>query len=61
MPSVEPRRNQHGIVTSYRLIVSSGLDKEGRQMKCRMLWTPPDRNMTDQQMLREATGCCLQI
>lgn len=61
MPSVEPRRNQHGIVTSYRLIVSGGLDKEGRQIKRRMLWTPPDRNMTDQQMLREATAAAYKF
>lgn len=61
MPSVEPRRNQHGVVTSYRLIVSGGLDKEGRQIKRRMLWTPPGRNMTDQQMLRDATAAAYKF
>lgn len=30
-------------------------------MKRRMLWTPPDRNMTDQQMLREATSAAYKF
>lgn len=61
MPSIEPRRNQNGIVTSYRLIVSGGLDREGKQIKRRMLWIPPNRNISDQQMLKEATAAVVQL
>lgn len=61
MPSVEPRRNQNGTITSYRLIVSDGLDKEGRQIKRRKLWIPPNRNLTDQQMLKEATAAAYKF
>jgi integrase len=61
MPSIEPRRNQNGIVTSYRLIVSGGLDREGKQIKRRMLWIPPNRNISDQQMLKEATAAAYKF
>lgn len=61
MPSIEPRRNQNGIVTSYRLIVSGGLDREGKQIKRRMLWIPPNRNIRDQQMLKEATAAAYKF
>ena len=61
MPSVEPRRNQNVTITSYRLIVSGGLDKEGRQIKRRKLWIPPNRNLTDQQMLKEATAAAYKF
>ena len=30
MPYVEPRRNQNGEITSYRLVVSAGLDQNGK-------------------------------
>ena len=45
----------------YRLIVSGGLDRKGKQIKRRMLWTPPGRNMTDQQMLRDATAAAYKF
>lgn len=61
MPSIKPRRNQNGIVTSYRLIVSGGLDREGKQIKRRMLWIPPNRNISDQQMLKEATAAAYKF
>lgn len=54
MPSIEARRNALGRITSYRLIVSEGLDYKGKQIKRRTLWTPPKRDMSETQMEREA-------
>lgn len=54
MPSIEPRRNTMGRITSYRLIVSKGLDYKGKQIKRRALWTPPQKDMSETQMEREA-------
>lgn len=56
MPSIEPRRNKNGEVTSYRITISSGMDSNGRQVRRRFLWTPRDRDMTEKQMEREATA-----
>ena len=54
MPSIEPRRNKQGRITSYRLIVSEGLDYQGKQIKRRTIWTPPKYDMSESQMEREA-------
>ncbi len=51
----------HQTCGNYRLIVSGGLDKEGRQIKRRKLWIPPNRNLTDQQMLKEATAAAYKF
>ena len=54
MPSIEARRNALGRITSYRLIVSEGLDYTGKQIKRRTLWVPPKHDMSETQMEREA-------
>ena len=54
MPSIEARRNALGRITSYRLIVSEGLDYTGKQIKRRTLWVPPRHDMSETQMEREA-------
>ena len=61
MPYIEPRRNQNGIVTSYRLVVSAGLDQDGKQIRRRSLWTPPSRDMSEAQMEREATAAAYKF
>jgi len=61
MPSIEPRRNIHGEITSYRIIVSSGLDSKGKQVKHRAIWTPPLGGMSEQMMLREATAAAYKF
>lgn len=53
MPSVQARRNKDGEVTSYRLTVSFGLDKNGKQIRRTKLWIPP-MNMNSKQAEREA-------
>ena len=45
----------------YRLIVSGGLDRKGKQIKRRTLWIPPNRNISDQQMLKEATAAAYKF
>ena len=54
MPSIEPRRNANGEVTSYRIVVSAGLDYQGKQIKRRSIWTPPSYGMSETLMEREA-------
>ena len=61
MPYVEPRRNQNGEITSYRLVVSAGLDQNGKQIRRRSLWTPPTRGMSEAQMEREATAAAYKF
>ena len=61
MPYVEPRRNQNGEITSYRLVVSAGLDQNGKQIRRRSLWTPPTRGMSEAQMEREVTAAAYKF
>ena len=61
MPYIEPRRNQNGEITSYRLVVSAGLDQNGKQIRRRSLWTPPTRGMSETQMEREATAAAYKF
>ncbi len=61
MPYIEPRRNQNGVITSYRLVVSAGLDQDGKQIRRRSLWTPPSRDMSEAQMEREATAAAYKF
>ena len=61
MPYIEPRRNQNGEITSYRLVVSAGLDQNGKQIRRRSLWTPPTRGMSEAQMEREATAAAYNL
>lgn len=61
MPYVEPRRNTRGEITSYRIVVSDGLDVNGDQIRRRCIWTPPRHDMTERQMLKEATAAAYKF
>ena len=61
MPSIEARRNANGEVTSYRIIVSAGLDYQGKQVKRRSIWTPPSYGMSECQMEREARAAAYKF
>lgn len=61
MASIEPRINANGVVTSYRIIVSDGADYQGNPIKYRMLWTPPQRNMTEKQIQKELTAAAVRF
>jgi len=50
MASVEPRKNKDGEITSYRIIVSGGIDTNGEQIKHRKIWKPPKKNMSERQI-----------
>lgn len=61
MPYIEPRRNARGEVTSYRIVVSDGIDFKGDQIRRRCIWTPPRHDMTERQMLKEATAAAYKF
>ena len=61
MPYIEPRRNTSGTITSYRLVVSTGYDCHGKQIRHRTIWVPPRRNMTERQMEKEATAAAYKF
>ena len=50
MASIEPRYNRTGQLMHYRLIVSGGLNWEGKQIKRTTTWKPPRPNMSKKQM-----------
>lgn len=54
MAYLEPRKNVHGAITSYRIVISDGYDSEGNQIRRRFLWTPTKPDMKPQQMEKEA-------
>ena len=54
MAYIEPRRNKEGKITSYKLVVSVGNDRVGRNMKRRSIWVPPRPGMPEKQMEKEA-------
>ena len=46
MPYIEERRNAYGEITSYRIVVSAGMDYNGKQIRRRTIWTPPRYGMS---------------
>ena len=56
MPYIEARRNGSGSVTSYRIVISTGYDDYGKQIRHRFIWTPPKPGMSGKQMEKEATA-----
>lgn len=50
MAWIEERRNKDGKITSYRIIVSGGMDSEGKQIRKKMTWRPPKENMSEKQV-----------
>ena len=61
MAYIEPRRNALGQITSYRIVVSAGLDYQGKQIKRRSIWTPPTYGMSETQMEREARAAAYKF
>lgn len=56
MPYLEPRRNSNGSITSYRIVISTGYDDYGKQIRHRFIWSPPKPGMSEKQMEKEATA-----
>lgn len=61
MPSIEPRRNTKGKITSYRLTVSTGTNYMGKPIRHRTIWMPPQKNMTESQMKKAATAAAYKF
>ena len=61
MPYFEDRRNAHGEITSYRIVVSAGMDYNGKQIRRRTIWTPPRYGMSEYQMKLEATAAAYKF
>ena len=61
MASIEPRYNRAGQLMHYRLIVSGGLNREGKQIKRTTTWKPPRPNMSKKQMEREAMAAAFKF
>ena len=61
MASIEPRYNRAGQLMHYRLIVSGGLNWEGKQIKRTTTWKPPRPNMSKKQMEREAMAAAFKF
>ena len=61
MASIEPRYNKGGQLMHYRLIVSGGLNWEGKQIKRTTTWKPPRPNMSKKQMEREALAAAFKF
>ena len=52
MAYIEPRKNKNGEITSYRIIVSDGMDLDGKQIRRIMTWSPAP-NMSPRQIEKE--------
>ena len=61
MPSIEPRYNKAGQLLHYRLVVSGGLNWEGKQIRRRITWKPPRPGMSVKQMEREAMAAAFKF
>ena len=61
MASIEQRYNRAGQLMHYRLIVSGGLNWEGKQIKRTTTWKPPRPNMSKKQMEREAMAAAFKF
>ena len=61
MPYIEERRNAYGEITSYRIVVSAGMDYNGKQIRRRTIWTPPRYGMSEYQMKKEATAAAYKF
>ena len=61
MAYVQPRRDAEGNITSYRLVVSNGLDWQGRQMRRYSTWSPPKPGMSEKQMEKAALAAAFKF
>lgn len=60
MAYIEARKNKKGEITSYRIIVSDGLDLEGRQIRRIMTWTPTP-GMSQHQIEKELNAAAVKF
>lgn len=60
MAYIEARKNKKGEITSYRIIVSDGMDLEGRQIRRVMTWTPTP-GMSQHQIEKELNAAAVKF
>lgn len=61
MPSIQPRVNSNGTITSYKITVSAGFDYAGNRIRRTSIWTPTRYGMTPKQMEKEATAAAYKF
>ena len=61
MAYVQPRRDEEGNITCYRLVVSNGLNWKGQQMRRYSTWTPPKPGMSEKQMEKAALAAAFKF
>ena len=61
MPYIEPRKDKEGNITCYRLVVSEGMDYQGRQIRRYKTWRPSRENMSQKQMEKEAIAAAYEF
>ena len=60
MAYIEPRKNKKGEITSYRIIVSDGMDLDGKQIRRIMTWTPTP-GMSQHQIEKELNAAAVKF
>ena len=61
MAYVHARRDKNGNIKNYRLVVSDGLDWKGQQRRRYSTWTPPNPNMSEKQMEKQAMAAAIKF
>lgn len=61
MAYTQARRDKDGNIINYRLVVSDGLDWEGKQRRRYSSWTPPKPDMSEKQMEKLAFAAALKF
>ena len=61
MAYVHARRDKDGNIKNYRLVVSDGLDWKGQQRRRYSTWTPPNPNMSEKQMEKQAMAAAIKF
>ena len=60
MAYIEARKNKKGEITSYRIIVSDGMDLDGKQIRRIMTWTPTP-GMSQHQIEKELNAAAVKF
>ena len=60
MAYIEPRKNKKGEITSYRIVVSDGMDLDGKQIRRIMTWTPTP-GMSQHQIEKELNAAAVKF
>ena len=61
MAYIQARRDKEGKIINYRLIVSDGLDWEGKQRRKYGVWVPPKPDMSEKQMEKAALAAAFKF